>query len=241
MLKARAAAVILVGSLSLIASDVRAGALPYPTFTSGQVISSSQIQANFAALADRKFVQVTTPGQSSVTVPSGATEVMVEAIGGGGGGSGNDYWTTYTSMGAGAHGKSGHYVKGMFTLTGTGTITVTIGTGGGGGACGDMNGCTTAVAGSPGNATTVSGRGVNVIAPGGLGGLAPSQGATTCNDGNQPSNVVPSGAVGGYIAANDASEPGLSSPGSAGSGGAESISCNAGDSGQSGIVILTFQ
>lgn len=100
---------------------------------------------------------------TSLTIPSTAKKVMIEAWGAGGGGA------------QGGGGASGQYAMGVFTITEATNLTITVGTGGTGS-------LTYTGAAADGLSTSVTGTGISVTASGGkganqyYGGLLPNSG-----------------------------------------------------------------
>jgi hypothetical protein len=210
------------------------------TFTSGQTISSAQVNANF----DRLYQQVnlsnpiliTTVGSSTVTVPTGASKIIVEAVGGGGGGSGST--TSLNNTVSGQAGGSGGYVKGIFTVSAGETINVSIGAGGAGGAIAAST-CIGNAGGSGGNTTVTKSSGFTVTANGGEG--APQfylMTAPNCYGSNAGIGGLGSG---GFLTVQGiAVTGGGNSYGGNGAGGTYTASGAVGTAGNSGIAVISF-
>ena len=137
-----------VGNLTLAQLSIgKSNAGTYAFDVLGEINASSNIRIAGQSLQGLGVPNqvVFTSGSSTWTVPSGVTQIQVEAVGGGGGGSqcGN------TNNCAGGGGGAGQYARFTLAVTPTTTISYTVGTGGGVG--GSYN-----AAGSDGTATTVS-------------------------------------------------------------------------------------
>jgi hypothetical protein len=231
----------------LTGTTVFAVDVPSPiSFSAGTAISSSAVNQNFAQLYQAlgnlvvPTVQVfSTPGANPVTVPipTGATGVMIEVIGGGGGSAGGIPSATY---GYGGNGGNGGYGKGYYAITSSNTLTVTIGHGGTGGMAGDCTGSShpytiTATAGGAGQDSVVRlDSNTLITAKAGMGG-APPTASTSCA-------MLMSGSHG---TSGSASAP-LSlalSPGSTAGGGHthnQAVAPAAGNAGNPGYAIFTF-
>jgi len=174
-------------SVLFLVQTLPAGAieLAEPTqFVPGTAISSSAMNANFANIYTALTTLIVPTVQvfanagaaQAVTIPTGATGVMIEVIGGGGGAGGGV--TSPTAYGG--NGGNGAYGKGYFAITNGDSLSVTVGAGGAGGAAGICTGemysaIITATAGQPGGQSNVTLDDSPIIAAGGgLGGSAPT-------------------------------------------------------------------
>ena len=240
---------LLLALTSLVLVSQAWASNPYEvpnSFTAGTVISAAKVNENFAALAGRYSFFLTAAGgvSQTVAIPAGATQVIVEAVGGGGGG-GMGAKTAGSSAGGGAGG-NGLYVKGFFALTSATSLVVTVGTGGLPGPCDSS--CpilATANFGNDGLATTVSGGGsVSLVAPPGLGGGPANSTGSPCSFTGATGTANATAAVGALIVIPNSSNPALAHSGAGGTGGAAPTTpgtCNSGTAGKNGFALLTFQ
>ena len=164
-----------------VAGGVLAGTFPAPVFS-----------------PDRSKVLT---GSQTYLVPPGAGLLRVVCVGGGGGGGGGGAGT------GGAGGSAGASCEHLCTVQPGDELTVAIGTGGTGGTGGD--GELPASDGSPGAVTGVTGSGVRVTAPGGIGG----------SGAGAPSRVGPFVPGGGGPPGTPGGHPFAYSPGGGGGGG----------------------
>ncbi len=162
------------------------------SFSSGGTIKSSEINANFSAVATAinaapvvSLKDFSSPGTYTVTVPANVTKMFVEAIGGGGG-AGGGACSSGSGVSGGGVGGAGAYAKGVYAVSAGDTIHVVVGAGGSGGA-GNYS-CGNATAGQAGSPTTVSDGATQLISAGaGTAGTA----ATNSSCGISPSGGSP--------------------------------------------------
>lgn len=155
-----------------LASPALTGVPTVPTATAGtnttQIASTAFVTSAITAATGRLLnvrVFTTANSGSTYTPTAGTTSVVVEAVGAGGGGGGAKA-TNSSQYSYGTGGDSGKYGKARFT-SGFSGVTLTIGSGG------------TGVAGNTGNSGGNTSFGSLLVCPGGSGGLAINQTATT--------------------------------------------------------------
>ncbi|HEX4635330.1 MAG TPA: hypothetical protein VH189_04060 [Rhizomicrobium sp.] len=126
---------IAFGLLLFSKTAMAACTVPNPNFMSGTTISSSQVNANFAALAGCASVptrQVLTSGTSATyTTPANVRQLRIRMVGGGGGGGG------VAVSAFGSSGNNGSATSfGTFTANGgSGGFPYSVALGGSGGSC----------------------------------------------------------------------------------------------------------
>ena len=179
-------------------------------------------------------LNIYTSGSGVETVPSGATNVVIEIWGGGGGGGNSS-----NTLGGGGGG-SGGYSKSSYSITGSNTLNYSVGTGGTGG----IGGTTSTVTSGTKTITTMT-------ANGGSGGSRPTPGsggsATGGNLINTTGNSGEAGEAGegsGFTAPGGAGITGSSGTyGAGGDGGPRSEGDGTGfpgTSGNNGAVVFYY-
>lgn len=180
------------------------------------------------------------------TAPTGASNVVIEALGGGGGGS------SVSGVGSVSAGGGGGFVSESIAVTAGQTMTYTVG---GGGAGGSVGGAQPGTGGTPSLVTgTVTGGTINISAGGGQGGVivgsnvsgGSATGGTTNTVGNGSTGAGTTAAKGGngisgtYVVGGSGGTYPSGIPSPYGAGGAPSSSFSGGSSGTGGEIAFHY-
>lgn len=233
------------GSNPISLSEYYAGGAYVPSGTSGTygaVPTSGAISLrNFYGTSKFTPVTRTYDGTSGTeTIPTGATQVVIEVWGGGGGGSGSDTVTPAVGSGGG----SGGYVRKTFTLVSGDagkTFSYAAGATAAGGAldtvgsAGNNSTCSNGTFGTSFSLSGSGGGGGDPITGQGLGGLASGGDVNTA--GNGGGGLIRTGA-GAPNGGGDVSNGNGSTPGGGGAGG--SLAGSVGGNGAAGRVRFAY-